>query len=711
MNKIIEMLNIKDEYYRKEIEENPRRATTYWRPNYAEVRNDISFIKDNMEPVEDCEDAVYLKMSIDDLLKRHFYDFMASYDYGDLCRGTTVKNCAGQFKPCVLSVYHNPEEEITKVEMYDRETKQRTDDIYAIIKIRYNENINQKLEIVERKFVVNEEMIDNEDINIVMRGTPAGTLLGQSVFYDDNKITISELSLERRATKNGLINKSINRRVVFNIETGLTYKLADFDTTIRKRINTKRDPFRCITAWSLRYPGFDALNISNDELYAIGHAIEEYIDDPNAIPFDEYVKGHLSKSDAYLKSGAPRLSLLVAYNTNPFVSYNNLMAVYNVKSACIEHKIEIKPEAVNSMKKRKTRITTYKDYKRIKTVAHSFKKYFNPKMLRNKDIAQELAKYLMFHGYSKKYINAVINRPYYPRSLYYEYETYRQMLNSTNLVVDVNNKQKIAQAYITGGISDFSIRYIFDCALYEDLSKKHKETDLVNAILKDDNFSLFYDACTLYTMIKRNIPNYTVEVKRLRIKQIHDVISKDHRLIRDRTYRFIYPEEFRKYNTFIDGYAFKLATESDELREIGSSMSICVGGYSHKVANLETLIVSMSADDEYVGCIEITANENAVVQAKAKYNEHLDGDKAEALSKYMEQLDLSTGPFCRDIPEQYTRKSKVKEINMDDVKVMETKGVIVDGEIVKKEVEYVPQRRTVRGQQANQPIILPHAEF
>ena len=712
MNKIIEILNEKDAYYKKEIEEDPRRATTYWRPNYVEVRNDISFIKDNMEPVEDCEDAVYLKMSIDDLLKRHFYDFMSSRgNYGDLYRGTTVKNCAGQFKPFVLSVYYNPEEEITKVEMYDRETKQRTDDIYAIIKIRYNENINQKLEIVDRKFVVNEEMIDNEDINIVMRGTPAGTLLGQKIFYDNNKITISELSLERRATQNGLINKSINRRIVFNIETGLTYKLADFDTTTRKRINTKRDPFRCITAWSLKHPGFNTFNISDDELYAIGHAIEEHIDDPDVIPFDEYVKGLLSKSEAYLKCGSPKISLLIAYNTNPFVSYNNLMAVYNVKSACVDRNLEVKPEVAKNIKRRKTRVTTYKDYKITKVVAHSFKKYFNPKMLRNKDIAQELANYLMFHGYSKKYINAVINRPYYPRALYYEYEKYRQILKNTIFVEDVNNKQKIAQAYITEGLSDFSIGYVFDSHLYKDLLEKHKETDLVNAILKNDNFSLFYDACSLYSMIKRNIPNYTLEVKRLRIKQIHDIIMKDHRLIRDRIYRFIYPEEFRKYNTFIDGYAFKLATESDELREIGSSMSICVGGYSGKVANLETLIVSMSADDEYVGCIEIATGQNAVVQAKAKYNEYLDNSKANALAKFMEQCDLSTGPFCRDIPECHIRRSNVKEINMDDVKVMEAKGVIVDGEIVRKEVEYVPQKRTVRGQQANQFVQLPRAEF
>lgn len=709
MNKIIEILNEKDAMYKKFIDE--KKPSDFWRPNYVEIRNDISFIKDNYEPVEGCDDAIYLKMTMKDLLTRHFYDFMTSYDFGDLYRGTSIKNGAGQFKPCVLSVYHDPEEEITKVEMYDRETKQKTDNIHAIIKIVYNENLNLKLEIVDRKFVVNEEMIDNEDVNIVLRGTPDGTSLGQNIFYDDNKITISELSLVRRATKNGLINKTINRRVVFNIETGMTYKLTDFDTIRKKRINVKKDPFRCITAWTCKQPGSHGLNVTDEELYAIGHAIEEYVEDSDIIPFDKYVEEHLSKSNFYLKSGTTRLSLLIAYNTNPFVPYNSLMSVYKVKEESVDYRFELKPEVEESIKKKKVKVTEPKDYKRVKTVGYSYKKYFNPKMLRNKNIVQELVQYLMQHSYNKKFINAILARSYYPRALHNEYGVYKSILTNESLAKDINNRQKIATAFITKGLSNFTVGYIFNSDLYNKLAEKHKETDLVNAILKDDNFDLFYDACSLYATIVRNIPNYIIEAKRLRIKQIHNIVSKDYRLIRDRVYRYIYPEKFNKYNTIIDGYKFKLATESDELREIGSAMSICVGGYGNKVANLKSMIVSMKLEDEYVGCIEIDTSQNAIIQAKAKYNGYLDEDKAEALSKYMEQLDLSTGHFCRDIPECHIRRSNVKEINMDDVKVMETKGVIKDGEIIRTEVEYVPEKQPARGRQANQPIMLQRAEF
>lgn len=131
------------------------------------------------------------------------------------------------------------------------------------------------------------------------------------------------------------------------------------------------------------------------------------------------------------------------------------------------------------------------------------------------------------------------------------------------------------------------------------------------------------------------------------LREIHDNLTTDYKKVRFKNKTIPYNEEELKLNEEIDGFKFILAKDTHQLIDVGNYMGICVGSYGEGAYNKNLIIVTMIQDGKYVGCIELSKDGKVLRQAKAKYNNVLQEQKAEALKKWVEAKKID-GSKCYD---------------------------------------------------------------
>lgn len=153
-----------------------------------------------------------------------------------------------------------------------------------------------------------------------------------------------------------------------------------------------------------------------------------------------------------------------------------------------------------------------------------------------------------------------------------------------------------------------------------------------------DSISMYNRICK-YMETNENDFDIT-KIMRGSIREIHDAFSKIINQIRYANVPIVYKEHDEKFNQTFDEYSFTLAIDTNELISIGQNMKICVGGYRDKALERRCIIVKMEKDGKYVGCIELDGTGKKLIQAKAVCNNLLQENKALALKKWVEMLEI-----------------------------------------------------------------------
>lgn len=621
-------------------------------------RESLGFLIEKHFKYEEPSDMAFYKIPFEKTQDYNFDCFVRMSHYELICNGHTyetgMKNGA-DFKPYILVFYNkrNGVEGGNYIELIDRKNKTKSTDIEIVFTLSGDDLLMNDYGVY-----YNGQVIPLHQVNIICQyyNMRHQATLSNKVFYDDNKITFSSIVMSRIATNNGLITKQINKRIVMNIETGKTYKLNDFDLIAKKKCNLKFSPFMCLSAWLLRQTPYGCeVDIDGKDFYKIGETIQEKAGE-DAIPFAKYEK------DANIRNVHNRLRLLVAYNTNPYVSYSILENMYMVKD-------DAKLEKNNHNK--------------------CFNKKFNCKVLRNKNVVNEMMSFLTSEGYNKKFINLKLSG-FNSCSFAYDKDNYDRILNMST-IQDKNNKWKIVEAYFKNNYSLHSLEGFFGTKIFKDLVAEHKENNVINAVVKiQDSYELSSMARS-YDYIKDLMPNYTLP-KRLRLKEIYDTLDKDYKKLKNNAFEYHYNQELQnQLNKEIDGFKFTLATTSEELVEVGSKMNICVGGYTSNVARKECMIVYVTKEDKYVGCIEITP-EGEINQAKAVHNNYFEDELLAAFNEYAEMLKLDTHS-CYDLrsDNKKVRKTDI-DFKLNELEVVVKVPTVVDNSIEYKSMTYEEYR-------------------
>lgn len=181
----------------------------------------------------------------------------------------------------------------------------------------------------------------------------------------------------------------------------------------------------------------------------------------------------------------------------------------------------------------------------------------------------------------------------------------------------------------------------------KDMIKHKGESKTFNTLFADkSNIRYIEDSAMMYAKFKES-NLVTKEFFTDNILKIHDRMSKDFSKIRYANVEIPYPEKAKIYNKIVKGFEFRLAKDTNELIKIGQDLKICVGGYRDIALSGRSLIISVSHDSEYCGCVELSQSEKELIQAKSVYNNVFQERKAEALKEWVETFDIDTG-YCND---------------------------------------------------------------
>lgn len=151
------------------------------------------------------------------------------------------------------------------------------------------------------------------------------------------------------------------------------------------------------------------------------------------------------------------------------------------------------------------------------------------------------------------------------------------------------------------------------------------------------------------------------------LQEIHDRYSKLAYLVRHGNQELHYGKGEEKFTETVDDYDFTLAKDTYELVDVGDEMGICVGiSYREPAVRHDCDIVIMREKTEKrkaVGCLELRKQNGKwrLIQAKAKYNNLLQGEHAYALKKYVKQTSLVAD--CYDF--EHIRKGNILDISQE----------------------------------------------
>ena len=198
-------------------------------------------------------------------------------------------------------------------------------------------------------------------------------LQDSTVFYNDDKISISTFEHSYKYVKQRLFYVNLNYRVIYNIKTGRQYAQPIWNKYTGRKTGKFR-AFNCnTTTFSMQEL---TMKLSEEQFFEIGNKIYEYINDKDAIPFEKYYNNAIANETTnFLREYGTDYDyekVLAAYNSNPYVDYNLYRKILKVKSKVTEDR-----RAVNF---------TFADVRTIKP--------YNVKTIRNKNLVEDHDKYV-----------------------------------------------------------------------------------------------------------------------------------------------------------------------------------------------------------------------------------------------------------------------------------------------------------------------------
>lgn len=144
------------------------------------------------------------------------------------------------------------------------------------------------------------------------------------------------------------------------------------------------------------------------------------------------------------------------------------------------------------------------------------------------------------------------------------------------------------------------------------------------------------------------------------IEQMHYNLGRLLSKMRHSNKKIPYYKKDMLFNQTIGEYEFVLPADTFSLVDCGEKLGICVGGYGDSATKQYCIIVFMMHNKQFVGCLEISPS-RVLIQAKSKFNNLLQENRALALKQYCELLELDTSQ-CFDY-----KHIRNNNIQMDNV--------------------------------------------
>lgn len=539
-----------------------------------------------------------------------------------------------------------------------------------------------KIAMTDIKCSCCENKFSMEDIPFFYDASKITGFVSKDIFDDykeRGKIVYANVKKELIFVGDKYISKSISTKMVFNINTGRSYFLPNYDIKTQKKLT----PLKQLGDISIRLASMD-FKIDIKDTIKLGKVIEksmlsnENMNHKAIIPFDKYIcdafKSTLDKN-ADLKEDLrkllageeikPNVKLLSRFS---FYTLVDLLKSYNA-NPYIDNKTYKIAESFRSEEPNRTII--------VSTACNKAKRM---KKIRQMELAKELLDIFNIKTKTERnFVKDAENRNIYTH-VYYTKKIFKDP-NNVNKILQTNMKSR-KRGYAYSYINIYENKYL------EALIENFGETAVANALVKEvtayndlidskmkknefgnllslnqaDRCLYYADTIDNYEKIISAIPTYKLPCSRLRLKDLHDKIAMDANKIKIKKKSYIYEEKFMNHydNKKINDITFKVATSNRRLVHIGSEMRICVGGYNHRVEAGELFIVYMLRDDSYIGCLEVSRL-GELHQAKAKGNALLSQEDQIVLDHYCSEtgIKINTSDFTIDKKPQEPKNKAV----------------------------------------------------
>lgn len=201
---------------------------------------------------------------------------------------------------------------------------------------------------------------------------------------------------------------------------------------------------------------------------------------------------------------------------------------------------------------------------------------------------------------------------------------------------------------------DILILIYTDLLLYENRGKdisrflkefvRNKKEPQAKRLLFSNPFKypLIEDCATLYKTINNNLEGGEFPIKWTNLESMHDDMSRLLPRLNNKNRKIPYYTRELKLNASYEGYTIRLARDTYELIDCGECMGICVGGYGDIACNKQSVILFILENNRFVGCIELSGDGKCLMQAKAKFNNRIQGNRALVLRKWCKDKEINT---------------------------------------------------------------------
>jgi hypothetical protein len=169
---------------------------------------------------------------------------------------------------------------------------------------------------------------------------------------------------------------------------------------------------------------------------------------------------------------------------------------------------------------------------------------------------------------------------------------------------------------------------------HHEMIKKFGESIWATKVAQCRNEATIQDTYSVIKQILRKKPGMKLDLTGP-IKEVHDRLSNLYDNLTHPNVTIPYVEDAYKLEDNLNGYEFKLAIDTQELRVIGREMNICVGSYGIKSLRKQCTIVFVRLNNKVKVCIELSGDMKTLKQAKVNSN-HLPQDQdLEVIKKWM----------------------------------------------------------------------------
>jgi hypothetical protein len=241
---------------------------------------------------------------------------------------------------------------------------------------------------------------------------------------------------------------------------------------------------------------------------------------------------------------------------------------------------------------------------------------------------------------------------------------------------DVSNIKKVMfSKYLQLHMDDLTVAFL------KMLIEKLGETNVANKFITNKERSyLFYnglrDTAEMYNRVQRLYPGIEPDT-RGNIKEMHDryqniINIHERRVMEERQQDIVagtfvsrpssyenkvlsYTEEEMKYECVKGEFTFRWCRDTDEMRNVGVIMNICVGSYARRANEKECNIFLVTRNDKYYTCIELSEDSKTLYQCKTPHNQKAKGILKESILEWIKEndIELNTYDIQEDIETQW----------------------------------------------------------